>query len=166
MSVQIRLPLLCRNPTSGVPRDRITPRGSGSNFHCHSSEAALTSGWSGRRVWCLRFESGARVAVKVNGRVAQLGERWHRKPKVRGSIPLLSTSRVLSSVGRAAALQAVGRRFDPCRIHFLAPVAQLEEHWFRKPEVAGSTPARSFCPYSSVGRALAWYVRGRRFKPD
>ena len=33
------------------------------------------------------------------------------------AICFVSVSRVFSSVGRATALQAVGRRFDPCNTH-------------------------------------------------
>lgn len=36
----------------------------------------------------------------------------------RGSNPLGDVNRAVSSAGRASALQAEGRRFDPCTAHF------------------------------------------------
>ncbi len=61
-----------------------------------------------------RFKSGLGYQ---NGVLAQLGERLYRMQEVRGSIPLYSTNRRFSSAGRASALQAEGRRFDPVNLH-------------------------------------------------
>ena len=71
-----------------------------------------------------------------------------------------------SSVGRAAALQAVGRGFDPLRLHeSFGPVAQLGERFVRNAEVAVQfRPGPRGC--SSIGRALPWHRRGRRFDSD
>jgi hypothetical protein len=51
------------------------------------------------------------------GELAQLGEHLPCKQEVSGSIPLFSTIWRLSSAGRASALQAEGRRFDPVSLH-------------------------------------------------
>ncbi len=65
--------------------------------------------------------SWAHQQLQIHGAVAQLGERLLCKQRVVGSSPIRSTmnnkSRVLSSVGRAAPLQGVGRRFEPVRTH-------------------------------------------------
>ncbi len=45
-----------------------------------------------------------------------------------------------SSVGRAAALQAAGHRFDPCRLHHYCPLAQLVEQVTVNHLVRGSSP--------------------------
>ena len=51
------------------------------------------------------------------GSIAQLGERLPCKQDVVGSSPIRSTICAVSSVGRASALQAGGRRFEPYTAH-------------------------------------------------
>ena len=46
----------------------------------------------------------------------------------------------LSSAGRASALQAEGHRFEPCRPHTYADVAQLAEQLICNQQVIGSSP--------------------------
>ena len=46
----------------------------------------------------------------------------------------------LSSAGRASALQAEGHRFEPCRSHLYADVAQLAEQLICNQQVTGSSP--------------------------
>ena len=48
--------------------------------------------------------------------------------------------RAFSSAGRASALQAECRRFDPVNAHFFAGVAQLAEQLICNQQVAGSSP--------------------------
>ena len=50
----------------------------------------------------------------------------------------------LSSAGRASALQAEGHRFEPCRSHFFADVAQLAEQLICNQQVIGSSPIIGF----------------------
>ena len=45
-----------------------------------------------------------------------------------------------SSAGRASALQAEGHRFEPCRSHIFADVAQLAEQLTCNQQVIGSSP--------------------------
>jgi hypothetical protein len=93
-----------------------------------------------------------------NGRLAQLGERLLHAQKVTGSIPVPPTIECergcgRSSVGRAPASQADGRRFEsgrplqrwaPCPAMNVADrragVAQLVERLLAKEKVAGSNP--------------------------
>ena len=61
------------------------------------------------------------------------------------SIPVLINASIfknwgLSSAGRASALQAEGHRFEPCRPHLLADVAQLAEQLICNQQVIGSSP--------------------------
>ena len=49
-------------------------------------------------------------------------------------------TRDLSSAGRASALQAEGHRFEPCRSHSNADVAQLAEQLICNQQVIGSSP--------------------------
>ena len=46
----------------------------------------------------------------------------------------------ISSAGRASALQAEGRRFEPVILHHLEPLAQLVEHLTFNQRVEGSSP--------------------------
>ena len=50
----------------------------------------------------------------------------------------------LSSAGRASALQAEGHRFEPCRPHLHADVAQLAEQLICNQQVNGSSPFIGF----------------------
>ena len=50
----------------------------------------------------------------------------------------------LSSAGRASALQAEGHRFEPCRSHLFADVAQLAEQLICNQQVIGSSPIIGF----------------------
>ena len=50
----------------------------------------------------------------------------------------------LSSAGRASALQAEGHRFEPCRSHRFADVAQLAEQLICNQQVIGSSPIIGF----------------------
>ena len=50
----------------------------------------------------------------------------------------------LSSAGRASALQAEGHRFEPCRSHLFADVAQLAEQLICNQQVTGSSPVVGF----------------------
>ena len=50
----------------------------------------------------------------------------------------------LSSAGRASALQAEGHRFEPCRSHSNADVAQLAEQLICNQQVIGSSPIIGF----------------------
>ena len=50
----------------------------------------------------------------------------------------------LSSAGRAPALQAGGHRFEPCRSHTYADVAQLAEQLICNQQVTGSSPVVGF----------------------
>ena len=50
----------------------------------------------------------------------------------------------LSSAGRASALQAEGHRFEPCRSHIPADVAQLAEQLICNQQVIGSSPIIGF----------------------
>ena len=50
----------------------------------------------------------------------------------------------LSSAGRASALQAEGHRFEPCRPHSYADVAQLAEQLICNQQVIGSSPIIGF----------------------
>ena len=53
----------------------------------------------------------------------------------------------LSSAGRASALQAEGHRFEPCRPHYLADMAQLAEQLICNQQVIGSSPIVGFHIY-------------------
>ena len=57
----------------------------------------------------------------------------------------------LSSAGRASALQAEGHRFEPCRSHLYADVAQLAEQLICNQQVTGSSPV-----VGSHGRIPEW----------
>ena len=52
--------------------------------------------------------------------------------------------RNLSSAGRASALQAEGHRFEPCRFHLHADMAQLAEQLICNQQVEGSSPPIGF----------------------
>lgn len=57
-------------------------------------------------------------SAPVFAEIAQLVERWPEEPRVEGSIPSLGASQWgCSSVGRATALQAEGRRFEADHFH-------------------------------------------------
>ena len=58
--------------------------------------------------------------------------------------------RAFSSAGRASALQAECRRFDPVNAHFFAGVAQLAEQLICNQQVAGSSPITS----STIGQVI------------
>ena len=83
--------------------------------------------------------------------------RWlswlERRPvtaEARGSSPLrVAFLRFwgLSSAGRASALQAEGHRFEPCRSHFFADVAQLAEQLICNQQVIGSSPIIGFIQF-------------------
>ena len=66
-----------------------------------------------------RFKSGLGYH---HGVLAQLGEHLPCKQEVSSSILLYSTIRRFSSAGRASALQAEGRRFDPVNLHHGFPI--------------------------------------------
>jgi hypothetical protein len=73
-----------------------------------------------------------------------------------------------SSAGRAAALQAAGRRFEPGLLHrsltakegAQAAVARQDEHRRRNPEEDGSSPSRGSVG-SQCAITLAWVVLGK-----
>lgn len=96
--------------------------------------------------------------------------RWAHIPEAVGSNPTsVMVPRASSSVGRAAALQAVGRGFDSPLVHseFFAGVAQLVEPQFSKLNVVGSTPiARYTHMHLGYGSVCSCYMRfwrnGRR----
>ena len=70
-------------------------------------------------------------------------ERRPVTAEARGSSPLrVAFLRFwgLSSAGRASALQAEGHRFEPCRSHLFADVAQLAEQLICNQQVIGSSP--------------------------
>ena len=56
----------------------------------------------------------------------------------------------LSSAGRASALQAEGHRFEPCRSHLYADVAQLAEQLICNQQVIGSSPIIGFMEHNSI----------------
>ena len=64
----------------------------------------------------------------------------------------------LSSAGRASALQAEGHRFEPCRSHILADVAQLAEQLICNQQVIGSSPIIGFFKFYNLnfGRIPEW----------
>ena len=66
-----------------------------------------------------RFKSGLGYQKGV---LAQMGERLPCKQEVSSSILLYSTIWRFSSAGRASALQAEGRRFDPVNLHHGFPI--------------------------------------------
>jgi hypothetical protein len=66
--------------------------------------------------------SSSLVARSRFAGVAQLVERWPEEPRVTGSIPVPGARHWgCSSAGRATALQAEGRRFDPDHLHQFRP---------------------------------------------
>ena len=87
---------------------------------------------------------------------------------IRGSIPLPVTIRALSSAGRASALQAECRRFDPVSAHhflfwqkfYVAPPMARWFSWLEcRPvtaEVVGSSPIR----VAILPRQLSWQSKG------
>ena len=72
----------------------------------------------------------SRLDRHLNGLVAQSVEQRTENPCVGGSIPSQATIKKwrISSAGRASALQAEGRRFEPVILHHInAGIAQLVE---------------------------------------
>ena len=76
------------------------------------------------------------------GLVAQSVEQRTENPCVGGSIPSQATIKWrISSAGRASALQAEGRRFEPVILHHKKVLlAQLVEHLTFNQRVRGSSP--------------------------
>ena len=62
----------------------------------------------------------------------------------------------LSSAGRASALQAEGHRFEPCRPHLLADVAQLAEQLICNQQVIGSSPIIGFAETRAIQYEYGW----------
>lgn len=81
------------------------------------------------------------------GQLAQPEERYLHTVEVAGSIPALPTARAIGSAGRAPALQAGGRGFEPLVAHVrgysqpsLAPSSNGEGHLATNQEPGGSSP--------------------------
>ena len=80
------------------------------------------------------------------GLVAQSVEQRTENPCVGGSFPSQATIKWrISSAGRASALQAEGRRFEPVILHHInVLLAQLVEHLTFNQRVRGSSPLQDF----------------------
>ena len=79
--------------------------------------------------------------------------RWRSRVRIPYAGPSYGA---LAQLGRAPALQAGGRRFDPDRLHQVCSVSSVGEHLFYTQGVVGSNPTRS----TSHGMAEHWRDQG------
>ena len=94
---------------------------------------------------CKKLYAVLKVLISTfNGLVAQLVRAPPCHGGGRGFESLLGRYWDLSSAGRASALQAEGHRFEPCRSHLFADVAQLAEQLICNQQVTGSSPVVGF----------------------